>query len=682
MIAANYAFGTPFTFQSEADAYRQYPQLVAALKNEYHKLRKEGIANIAATGEFGAPLLASSSSGTTTGTASTTTTLRADNNAQNTAVGDVKGISLPAVINEVISVTGVYSFPFIATPSTSPIDTPSGVIPRPAGPILLFGSNLTIGGTASIGSGSSGTTNGTGTTTGFNANAEQLAAADFTIWVDRIPGAVNTSPDDRLHRAGLQYPDLQPDFRGRDFQLDDDRLPAGREPIPSGIVNPLTFTEVGTSMSAAIVTGAYALVSSALNYWTNLAHPTATGRRLPEHAGRDQYAELRQTRLQERLQPGTTPAASTASWPGQPCRRPTPTTAAACPRPLPCGMGRPTRLTPRSRVSNAVAAIEGYVRRQLPPHAPRLQVDHSIPIMTDWSPRRNSRTFVTMPRHGSGRSRRHGDPPGRHRDLRPVRPASTTTVFNENPDHPGAGSAGSISSTTPPTASSTARSRINELKMLSRTLLPSPDAYTIIDRQRASANGFLLAPSAPRNFIALQPLRPGSSSCPRRPSPSTAMSPRPFTVGRGRGRLSRNISHCTPSSPPDDPRPPRSPRATTPSQVIALKVHGRQWIEGHGQLLFNGRLPPVLRRLYGCYVGRVARHRRRLRLPRRHPRHPRYRHPRLPRRHHHPLLPRRHPPRRFPDPDVVAGPTSSVTSYRGIIPGGNCTPLNPLHARP
>ncbi len=36
---------------------RQYPQLVAALKNEYHKLRKEGIANIAATGEFGAPLL-------------------------------------------------------------------------------------------------------------------------------------------------------------------------------------------------------------------------------------------------------------------------------------------------------------------------------------------------------------------------------------------------------------------------------------------------------------------------------------------------------------------------------------------------------------------------------------------------------------------------------------------------
>ena len=33
----------------------------------------------------------------------------------------------------------------------------------------------------------------------------------------------------------------------------------------------LTFTQVGTSMSAAIVTGAYALVSSALNYWITLA---------------------------------------------------------------------------------------------------------------------------------------------------------------------------------------------------------------------------------------------------------------------------------------------------------------------------------------------------------------------------------------------------------------------------
>src|SRR5207248_2108938 len=36
-------------------------------------------------------------------------------------------------------------------------------------------------------------------------------------------------------------------------------------------LNHLTFTEVGTSLSSAIVTGSYALVSSALNYWSGLA---------------------------------------------------------------------------------------------------------------------------------------------------------------------------------------------------------------------------------------------------------------------------------------------------------------------------------------------------------------------------------------------------------------------------
>ncbi len=120
MIASVYAFGTPFTYQTEADAYRQFPQTVIALKNEYHKLRKEGIANIAATGEFGAPLRRQRHDllddhrrdrGHHDHSLAT-------NNAENSRVGDVQGISLPAVFNEVISVTGVYSFPFIVTPST------------------------------------------------------------------------------------------------------------------------------------------------------------------------------------------------------------------------------------------------------------------------------------------------------------------------------------------------------------------------------------------------------------------------------------------------------------------------------------------------------------------------------------------------------------------------------------
>ena len=56
VIAASFAFGTTQTFQSEVDAYKNYPQIVIALKNAYHKFLKEGIAPIAASGEFGAPL--------------------------------------------------------------------------------------------------------------------------------------------------------------------------------------------------------------------------------------------------------------------------------------------------------------------------------------------------------------------------------------------------------------------------------------------------------------------------------------------------------------------------------------------------------------------------------------------------------------------------------------------------
>ena len=56
IVAASFAFGTTQTFQSEVDAYQNYPQIVIALKNAYHKFLKEGIAPIAAAGELGAPL--------------------------------------------------------------------------------------------------------------------------------------------------------------------------------------------------------------------------------------------------------------------------------------------------------------------------------------------------------------------------------------------------------------------------------------------------------------------------------------------------------------------------------------------------------------------------------------------------------------------------------------------------
>ena len=68
-----------------------------------------------------------------------TTSLTGANNAGNASVGDSNGMSLPAVLNEVISVTGVYSFPYDQTPGSPPTDRINGVLPNPLGPILLFG---------------------------------------------------------------------------------------------------------------------------------------------------------------------------------------------------------------------------------------------------------------------------------------------------------------------------------------------------------------------------------------------------------------------------------------------------------------------------------------------------------------------------------------------------------------
>ncbi|HKM52940.1 MAG TPA: S8 family serine peptidase, partial [Isosphaeraceae bacterium] len=264
VIASTFAFGTQNTFQSEADAYKNYPQIVIALKNQLHKFRKLGIAPIAAAGQFGAPLGSSSSSSSTTSTSGTTTTGGGFNNANNSSLGDVNGMSLPAVLNEVISVTGTYPFPFTQSASTTPNDPPIGVIPNLEGPVLVFGNALTIGGTAASSSGFTG--NSGGATTNVSANVTAITAADLLQYNDRILGAVNRSVTTDFAAPAIDVPT----FRRR-FSLT--TTSGGTSTNSSGAGDPanhLTFSQVGTSMSSAIVTGAYAMVASALDYWISL----------------------------------------------------------------------------------------------------------------------------------------------------------------------------------------------------------------------------------------------------------------------------------------------------------------------------------------------------------------------------------------------------------------------------
>ena len=89
-----------------------------------------------------------------------------------------------------------------------------------------------------------------------------------------------------------------------------------------------------------------------------------------------------------------------------------------------------------------------------------------------------------------------------------VEPGINNEVFNENPDDPAAEQRRFNFFDYAADGQLNGSITMNELKMLSRILLPPPDAYTITDRQRASANGFLLDPTAQRNFVALQHILP------------------------------------------------------------------------------------------------------------------------------------------------------------------------------
>ena len=567
VIAASFAFGSTQTFQTEVDAYKNYPQVVIALKNQYHKFLKEGIAPIAAAGQFGAPLGAgapSSTTGGTTGGASSgsTTVVAGDNNADNSSLGDVNGMSLPAVLNEVISVTGVFSFPYDQTAASPPTDAVDGVIPSKLGPLLLFGDALTIGGTATAGSsnggggagggGAGGGGNGGGGAGGggagggaagggggaapkevlalpaaqqqaindaqaslangaggatpaavtgagtFNANANLLAAGDFTIYANRISAGVNRSNTTDFAAPAYNVPTFRRTFSSA----------TGTTSTSAGSpTDHLTFGQVGTSVSAAIVTGSYALVSSALNYWTNLAlsngysadaylnTPVGTNSlNFGKHAFKNLSAWNNPSGINGIL-----------AWTAVPAVDANDGGSLSTPPTLPGGVTNRSFAT--VNVANAIAAVEGYVAiNYLLAHHDFTYIDtnHDGLITAQ-----EVTTFVDnsaamgLPEAGAMAALLGGTA-----TYSAVEAGINNTVFNENPDDPAAlqrrfnffdyAADGQLNGSI----------TMNELRMLSRTLLPAPDAYTIVDRQRASANGFLLAPTAQRNIVALQHILP------------------------------------------------------------------------------------------------------------------------------------------------------------------------------
>ena len=226
-------------------------------------------------------------------------------------MGDVKGISLPAVINEVISVTGVYSFPFTLTPSTSPIDTPTGVIPQPAGPGLALRPQPHHRRHRQLGRHRRNRRHRRRRHRrdhdhdGLNANANLLAAADFRIWVDRIPGAVNRNVTTDFAAPAFNVPTFSRTFGSAASE----RRTGGTGGTGSGGTGGTGSTGTGTGSTT---TGGLRLQPADLQRGRDLdvlGHrdrfvrvgllgpqlldrpgpvQRLHGRRLPQHAGRDQ----------------------------------------------------------------------------------------------------------------------------------------------------------------------------------------------------------------------------------------------------------------------------------------------------------------------------------------------------------------------------------------------------------
>ncbi|WP_165065201.1 hypothetical protein [Paludisphaera rhizosphaerae] len=510
VIASTLAFGTTQTWTSEAQAYRNYPQIVIALKLQLKKFRSLGIAPIAAAGQFGSPLgltsggtTGNTGGGNTGGTTTSNGTGLFRSNADSADIGDNNGMSMPAILNETLSVTGTYPFPYTTDATTTPLNTPTGVIPYNQGPVLVFQNSLTIGGGSTDSNVTSGISAGTNNTN-VAANVTAFANSDFNIWADRIPGSVNRGITTDFAAPSIDVPT----FRRR---LDTTTI-SGTTTTTNDDANRLTFTQVGTSMSTGILTGAYSMVSSALNYWTNLnkaqgltadAYLTTPVGVNSLNFGAHGIGDLSAYNNPDGIN-------GILAWTAVPVYDVNDGSSVATPALLSTtdkqNKFEGANVAPayaRVSISNAIAAIEGtealnYLISNnyltlIDANNDGLITAQEVQSFTDTAATKGLAEAGAMARLLGGTAS-YAQP-----DV-----GINNTAFNENPDQAGALQRRFNFFDYVANGKLNGAVSIDSLKMLAGTLLPSADAYVIVDRQRASANGFLVDPQAQRNTTALQ----------------------------------------------------------------------------------------------------------------------------------------------------------------------------------
>jgi hypothetical protein len=486
VVAVNMGFGTTATFDTEATAYRKYPQIVISLKNELKKLRSLGIAPVAAAGQLGNPI-------------GSTTPLPV-------GAGDVNGMALPAILNEAISVTGVSPLPFSLSASSSPLDTTSDVYPRPLGPVLVFGPQNGV----------------TGTGTDVLGPAGALTAGQ-TLFADRILSSVNRSSTT--------------DYAAPAFDI-----PTWRRTLAVSAAAPVSalhnvFTEGGTSLSSAIVTGSIAMTASALSYWSNLAAgPGVTSDAYlttPVGVHTLNFGANQLTNLSAYDNPDSINAI--LQWTAVPATDAGSTTDTLVTPPQLIGSAN-SREYSRIDIGNAIAAIEGTEAiNYLLAHNVFSIIDENhngLITAQELQDFTDKASTIGMPEAGAMARLLGG--------TASIGPAGVA-FFGDSPDEPDvlqrrynffdfAGDGvlnGAIS--------------IDQYRQLSKTLLPAPDAFVVVDRQRSSLDGYLLDPRPLRDYANLVHLKPSYVWVPASAVKRFRnISPDRFKVGRGQNLSTTN----------------------------------------------------------------------------------------------------------------------------------------------
>lgn len=528
VVSSVYGFGTNVTYDTEGSAFRRYPQVVLALKGQLAAMRRLGIAPIASAGQLGSP--------------QTTTTA--------TNLGDANGMSLPAVLSEMISVTGTYPFPYAEDARTGPDDPSPGAAPRPPAPILLTGSNRSV------------STGATLLTTGSNSGVT-VVTGDQILFKDKLLVASNRAT-------------------GTDFVAPAIDVPTFRRTFIGDLNSFNVFRESGTSLSAGVASGSFALVASALNYWTSLAH-TVDGATvdayLTQPVGARSLTFGSHGVLDLSLYANPDGVNSILQWTAVPAVDEPNTLDTVNPDPL--FGSEQFRNFSRIDVGNAIAAIEGAVALDyLFAHGAFDTIDgnkdglitaQEIQTFTDNAATIGVPEQGAMARFLGGTARL---------------PSVGTTAAGESPDNDDVlqrrfnffdyAANGELKGVI----------SIDRLKDLAHRLLPTPDSFTINDRQRASNVGWLLKAEPVRNYAGFQHLLPTYAWVPKRIAQKFAhRSPARFGVNRKelpgtanplytlfqapRPKVAAAANNNNTNDRPNNPTPAASPANTTPTQPVA-----------------------------------------------------------------------------------------------------------------